>query len=66
VVHWCGLTINLHFTAEPRDIRRERGIVEPPVLQIVFVPLMEWEMDRYLHPVSLGFVITKHWWSIPS
>ena len=34
-------------------------------MQIVFVPLLEWKMDRYFHPMSLGLVIPKHRWSIP-
>ena len=46
-------------------VRRERGVVEPPVLQVVrrvrpAVPLRGGQAQRDLHPVALRLVVPKH------
>lgn len=41
-------------------VRRQRGIVESPVLQVVRIPFRQREVNRQLHPVSLRLEITMH------
>lgn len=48
------------LAAQPRVVRRQGRVVEPPPLEIVEVPLGDWQPRRDLHPVPLRLEVPVH------
>lgn len=54
------LNVRSNHAEDPRVIGRQRGVVQAPPLQVMIVPMRDWQVYSKLHPVPLGFEVAMH------